>query len=201
MPRVDSMGVDSMGLIAWVELRGAWVELRGAGWHGEAVREERRVGRGGKAEREEVRRGHAVLLHSIVLHDDISRAPKHRFSVAVILPTLRTNVRTRKGELGLHKVRKANEEFALEVQVAEKRKAALERLFRRMDERDQLMLKDSVMNGMDGPTAEAITNGKGPSREETTIDEVIAKLGQKPTNRGHHIQIGKLVAQGCCERV
>eukprot|EP00961_Rhodomonas_salina_P164865 2221593-Rhodomonas_salina.1 len=96
------------------------------------------------------------------------------------------------------RMEKENEEYALEV--AEKNKAAFERLFGRMDDRDQLMLKDSVMNGMYGPTAaKMITDGNENTREETTIDEVITKVGNKPT-RGDRIQIGKLVAQGYRER-
>eukprot|EP00961_Rhodomonas_salina_P049134 659386-Rhodomonas_salina.1 len=79
-------------------------------------------------------------------------------------------------EENMRKMKKANEEYA--VQVAEITKTAFERMFGRMDDRDKMMLKDSLMNDLYGSnaTSKAITNGEGPSREETTIDEVITKL-------------------------
>eukprot|EP00961_Rhodomonas_salina_P255887 3457930-Rhodomonas_salina.1 len=56
---------------------------------------------------------------------------------------------------------KENEEYTLEV--AEKNKAVFEQLFGCMDDRDQLVLRDNVMNSMYCPAAKAITNCEGPS--------------------------------------
>lgn len=99
------------------------------------------------------------------------------------------------------RMEKENEEYSL--QVAEKNKAAFERLFGKMDQRDEIMLKDSVMNDLYGKGFTAVSNGDaimgGPSREEITIDEVIKKVGMKPTS-ALRIKIGKLIARGYRDR-
>eukprot|EP00961_Rhodomonas_salina_P299671 3939114-Rhodomonas_salina.1 len=95
--------------------------------------------------------------------------------------------------------RMENENKQAALELARKTKDTFQDLFGGMDDRDEIMLKDTLMNSLYSTGAVGMITNGACVREEITIDEIVKAVGMRPSH-SISIQVGRLIAKAYRER-